>query len=210
MVAAAGVSGHVAGGASAGQFAGDGGHTSADSSVRRRLGGTGGESSGSSGSTNRASPEDDAGPRDTSDASCDVTATSTANQPSYLGDWSAGDYPSDFSDGNYLTISGVTGQMGNERQYGVHVPSGYSKDKPVPALFCIHGSGQNAAMFCLDTGVSWPAKAELEDFVVIMPNGYMNSWNAGECCGDAVSAGLDDVSLMRAIFAEVSKHVNHV
>ncbi len=41
-----------------------------------------------------------------------------------------------------------------------------------------------------------------------MPNGYMNSWNGGTCCGGAVSAGLDDVSLMRAIFAEVGKHVN--
>jgi polyhydroxybutyrate depolymerase len=63
-------------------------------------------------------------------------------------------------------------------------------------------------MFCLDTGVAWPTKADHEGFVVIMPNGYMNSWNAGTCCGAAVSAGLDDVSLMRAIFAEVGKHVN--
>ncbi len=125
-----------------------------------------------------------------------------------MGDWITGDYPSDFSAGNYLTISGVTGQMGNARQYAVHVPTGYSKDTPVPALFCIHGLEQNAVMFCLDTGVAWPTKADSEGFVVIMPNGYMNSWNAGTCCGGAVSAGLDDVSLMRAIFTEVGKHVN--
>jgi polyhydroxybutyrate depolymerase len=146
---------------------------------------------------------------DGSDASsCVAPATSTASQPGYVGDWSAGDYPSDFSGGNYLTISGVTGQMGNARQYAVHVPTGYDAATPVPAVFCIHGLGQTATMFCLDTGVAWPTKADQEGFVVIMPNGYMNSWNAGTCCGSAVSAGLDDVSLMRAIFAEVGKHVN--
>jgi polyhydroxybutyrate depolymerase len=41
-----------------------------------------------------------------------------------------------------------------------------------------------------------------------MPNGYMNSWNAGTCCGSAVSAGLDDVALLPAIFTEVGRHVN--
>jgi polyhydroxybutyrate depolymerase len=136
-------------------------------------------------------------------------ASSTASASGYLGDWTAGDYPSDFNDaGDYLTISGVTGQMGNPRQYAVHVPTGYDKNTPLPALFCLHGLGQTAALFCLDTGVAWPDKGDQENFVVIMPNGYMNSWNGGTCCGGAAQAGLDDVSLMRAIFAEVGTHVN--
>lgn len=140
--------------------------------------------------------------------SCLASASSTADQPGYMGDWKAGDYPSNFSSGKYLTISGVTGQKGNAREYAVHVPMGYSAAAPVPALFCIHGLEQNPVMFCLDTGVAWPAKGDKEGFVVIMPNGYKASWNAGTCCGGAVSAGLDDVALMRAIFAEVGKHVN--
>jgi polyhydroxybutyrate depolymerase len=151
----------------------------------------------------------DAVPANSPDASSSVAATpSTAELPGYLGDWSGGDYPSNFSAGNYLTISGVVGQKGNARQYGVHVPKGYSRSTPVPALFCLHGLAQNPVMFCLDSGVAWPAKADKEGFVVIMPNGYMNSWNGGTCCAAAASAGLDDVSLMRAIFAEVGKHVN--
>ena len=162
-----------------------------------------------SGATDVGNSAGDDGPATGSDASsCMAGASSTASQPGYMGDWSAGDYPSNFSGGNYLTISGVTGQMGNARQYGVHVPTGYSAGTPVPALFCIHGLDQNPVMFCLDSGVAWPTKADQEGFVVIMPNGYMNSWNAGTCCGGAVSAGLDDVALMRAIFAEVGKHVN--
>ncbi len=166
-------------------------------------------SSSATGSADSSGSGDDAPATGRPDASpCTAGASSTASQPGYVGDWSAGDYPSNFSGGNYLTISGVTGQMGNARQYAVHVPTGYSAGTPVPALFCIHGLGQNPVMFCLDSGVAWPSKADQEGFVVIMPNGYMNSWNAGTCCGGAVSAGLDDVSLMRAIFAEVGTHVN--
>ena len=183
-------------------------------------GSSGSGSNGSSGSGDNGSGDDasagidggdstdasDAGSTDAS--SCVGSASSTASQSGYLGDWAPGDYQSNFSGGNYLTISGVTGQMGNDRQYAVHVPTGYSKNTAVPALFCLHGLAQNPVMFCLDTGVAWPTKADQEGFVVIMPNGYMNSWNAGTCCGGAASAGLDDVSLMRAIFAEVGKHVN--
>ncbi len=164
-------------------------------------------SSGDSNSGASSANDDDTGPS-TAPSSCADGPNITALRSGYMGDWVAGDYPSNFSAGNYLTISGVAGQMGNTRQYAVHVPTGYSKDTPVPALFCLHGLAQNAVMFCLDTGVAWPTKADQEGFVVIMPNGYMNSWNAGTCCGGAVSAGLDDVALMRAIFAEVSTHVN--
>jgi polyhydroxybutyrate depolymerase len=142
-------------------------------------------------------------------ASCTSGPSSTAGQPGYVGDWRAGDYPPDFVDGgSYLTITGVPGQMNNTRQYAVHVPAGYQADTPVPALFCIHGLGQTASLFCLDTGVAWPDKGDKEGFVVIMPNGYQNSWNGGTCCGAAASNGLDDVALVRAIFAEVGKHVN--
>ncbi len=208
--------------ASLGPRPGSGGTSSGGtSSGGTSSGGTsgGGTSGGAEDSGSGSSNADDAG-ADGGDSASDLdssradgspcmgSASSTASLSGYLGDWSAGDYPSDFGSGNYLSISGVTGQMGNTREYAVHVPTGYSGSTPVPALFCIHGLAQNPVMFCLDTGVAWPTKADQEGFVVIMPNGYMNSWNAGTCCGGAVSAGLDDVSLMRAIFAEVGKHVN--
>ena len=194
--------GRGAGSASSGGSGGGGAGPSGSSS------GSGSGSSGGTGSSAgpQAGDAGDAAPADGS--SCPTLSNSTASQPGYAGDWSPGDYPSNFSGGNYLTISGVAGQMGNARQYAVHVPMGYDKNTPVPALFCIHGLDQTAVMFCLDTGVAWPAKGDKEGFVVIMPNGYMNSWNGGTCCGSAASSGLDDVALMRAIFAEVGTHVN--
>jgi len=51
-------------------------------------------------------------------------------------------------------------------------------------------------------------KSDQEGFVLVMPNGYQSSWNAGTCCGGASTSKLDDVALFRAIFKEVSAHVN--
>jgi polyhydroxybutyrate depolymerase len=142
------------------------------------------------------------------EASC-TTPHSSKDLPGWVGDWMPGEYPpGDITAQSYLTIDNVPGQQGNSRQYKVHVPPGYDPGTPMPLLFCIHGLGQNAVMFCTDTGVDWHTKPDQEGFLLVMPNGYQSSWNAGTCCGAAQSAGLDDVALMRAIFTEVKKHVN--
>lgn len=120
------------------------------------------------------------------------------------GDWGPGDYPKEPS--GYLEITGVKGQPG-PRQYRVHVPPSYDPQKPTPVVFCIHGLGQNAIMFCT-TGADMIPKSDAEGFILVMPNGYQNSWNGGTCCGAAVTEKLDDVALMKAIFKEVSGHLN--
>jgi polyhydroxybutyrate depolymerase len=124
-----------------------------------------------------------------------------------LGDWGPGDYPPDINSQNYLELTGVKGQKSYTRQYKVHVPSKYDPRVPAPLLFCIHGFLQNAPMFCV-TGASLDKKSDSEGFILVMPNGYQNSWNAGTCCGAATNEQLDDVALFRAIFAEVDKHLN--
>jgi polyhydroxybutyrate depolymerase len=133
----------------------------------------------------------------------------TSGNAGWLGDWGPGDYPpGDITAQSYLTITGVKGQQGHDRQFKVHVPPSYSASTPMPVLFCLHGLFQNAVMFCLDQGVAWNTKSDAEGFILVMPNGYQNSWNGGTCCGAAATAGLDDVSLIRAIFAEVATHLN--
>jgi polyhydroxybutyrate depolymerase len=133
------------------------------------------------------------------------------------GDWSAGDYPPDLHAQTYLPLSGVSGQGDNVRGYKVHVPPSYDPKVPTPVLFALHGLSQNAVMFAVD-GANWPAKSDAEGFILIMPTGNVQnsdgswglagSWNAGECCGGAATAGLDDVALMRAIFADADEHLN--
>lgn len=121
------------------------------------------------------------------------------------GDWVAGDYPKGAD--AFLDITDIAGQPGKTRQYKVHVPASYDPQKPTPVVFCIHGLGQNALMFCAN-GADMVAKSDAEGFILVMPNGYMNSWNGGTCCGVAASEKLDDVAFMRAIFKEVSGHLN--
>ena len=63
------------------------------------------------------------------------------------------------------------------------------------------------ALFCV-TGTAMNAKSDEAGFILVMPNGYQNSWNAGTCCGGASAEQLDDVALFRAILDEVGEHVN--
>ena len=131
----------------------------------------------------------------------------TVSHGSGPGDWKAGDYPADAHAQTYLEIKDVPGQMGNVRQYKVHVPAGYDAQAPMPLVFCFHGLSQNAVMFCID-GAGMLAKSDKEGFILVMPNGFQNSWNAGTCCGGAATSKLDDVALVHAIFDEVKSHLN--
>jgi polyhydroxybutyrate depolymerase len=161
-----------------------------------------------------------AGSRDGSDAGADDAgsdkpdsmpesdaATPGAPRSTGPGDWVPGDYPPNLMAETYLEISGVPGQGSNVRQYKVHIPPSYKPSVPAPVVFCIHGLGQTAVLFCTAAS-GMIAKSDAEGFVVVMPNGYQNSWNAGTCCGAASTEKLDDVALIRAIFSEVGKHVN--
>jgi polyhydroxybutyrate depolymerase len=83
----------------------------------------------------------------------------------------------------------------------------YDPAKPMPIVFCIHGLGQDGLLFCRD-GASMPSKSDAVGFILVMPNGVGNSWNAGTCCGDAITQKLDEIAFFRAMFAELSKHLN--
>jgi polyhydroxybutyrate depolymerase len=183
-------SGGSAGSRDAGSTAGIGGE-SPDGSAREDASTDGGPPTDSGASTGHAR---DAGSSDGGDRDSGF-------------DWGPGDYPPDVNSQTYLEISGVPGQNDYVRQYKVHVPPGYDPKKPAPLVFCIHGLAQNAVMFCV-AGAAMDKKSDSAGFILVMPNGYQNSWNAGTCCGGASTEKLDDVALFRAIFAEVRKHVN--
>jgi polyhydroxybutyrate depolymerase len=120
------------------------------------------------------------------------------------GDWVAGDYPPDISGSTYLEIPNLPGSAGNVRQYKVHVPKGYTPTVPAPVLFCFHGLGQDAVFFCVNAS-GLPAKSDEEGFILVMPNGIGNSWDAGTCCSNS---GLNEPEFIRAVFNEISTHLN--
>lgn len=190
-------SGGIAGsGASSGALRGGGSPANAGGS------GAVGASSAADGSTTPSGgTNSDAGPLGSPDGSVDAGA------PVAIGDWGPGDYPADITAQTYLEISGVAGQGSYVRQYKVHVPPSYDPTVPTPVVFCIHGLGQNAVLFCVN-GAAMDQKSDQAGFILVMPNGYQSSWNGGTCCGAASTEQLDDVALFRAIFEEVKTHLN--
>lgn len=166
------------------------------------------EDGGTNAGTDAATgPEADAAAEHRTDAATGPAVD--AGTPTITGpdQWAAGDYPPDLLLESYLEIAGVPGQNGYTRQYKVHVPPGYDPQTPAPLVLCIHGLGQTPVLFCLN-GAQMHVKSDQEGFILVMPLGYLNSWNAGTCCGGASTEQLDDVALMRAILEEVGTHLN--
>jgi polyhydroxybutyrate depolymerase len=148
--------------------------------------------------------EDDADSMDEADASEADAGEPQPSKSTGPGDWVAGDYPPGIKKQTYLKIADLPGSKGAVRQYKVHVPPSYDPQRPMPAVFCFHGLGQSAVSFCVGaTGL--PAKSDEEGFILVMPTGVDNSWSAGTCCSDA---GLDEIEFIRAVFDEISTHLN--
>ena len=83
------------------------------------------------------------------------------------------------------------------RTVHVHVPPGYDPARATPLVLDFHGYTSNAAQQDLLSQMT--AKADAAGFIAVLPEGTGSSpsWNAGACCGEAVSNGVDDVGFVR-------------
>lgn len=83
------------------------------------------------------------------------------------------------------------------RSYDVYAPASYSGAQSVPLVVDLHGFGSNGADH---RGISgWTTQAETAGFLVVHPNGLFSGWNAGVCCGVAMTTGVDDVGFLSAM-----------
>lgn len=78
--------------------------------------------------------------------------------------------------------------------------------KPAPLVIALHGGGGTGATMV----PRWADKARAEGIVVAFPNGLgrmarVGTWNAGGCCGYAMSEGVDDVAFVRAVIDDVAR-----
>ena len=90
-----------------------------------------------------------------------------------------------------------------ERNYQLHVPTGYDHTVATPVVFDLHPFVTNASIMDMMTG--FRAKGDEEGFIVVQPNGISGSWTGGPlCCGEAASQDLDDVGLIRAIRDQIA------
>jgi polyhydroxybutyrate depolymerase len=96
-----------------------------------------------------------------------------------------------------LTINGI------KRNYTLFVPRAETSDgSPHPILFAYHPA--EATPTYMEKNAPFHLASGTETFVVIYPEGYGKTFNAGGCCGAAYSKGIDDVGFFKAIMADVA------
>lgn len=98
---------------------------------------------------------------------------------------------------------------GRNREYIIHVPAGAALGKDLPLLLAFHGGGGEAAGFQASAGLD--AVADRETFLAVYPYGTgalprrLLTWNAGECCGSAMTREVDDVAFAIAVIDDVMR-----
>ncbi len=105
---------------------------------------------------------------------------------------------------------GAAGEMpltlhlgGQDRTMIVHVPTTYNPKVPASLVFNFHGFVNTAAQ---QRDISlMEATSDAHGFILVYPDGLGQSWNAGDCCGLAVTANVDDVGFVKAALATMSR-----
>lgn len=105
--------------------------------------------------------------------------------------------PQDVDTGE-LTLESVQ-SGGLDRYFWVYEPEGLTEDAPV--VVCFHGGGGSAKSAISGYGIV--EEAEARGYVAVFPEGvgpfggpplfFLETWNAGACCGPAQEDDVDDV-----------------
>ena len=98
-----------------------------------------------------------------------------------------------------LTHGGVA------RSYLVHVGRAVTPGKAAPLVVNVHGLNNSPAIQVAFSGMS--ALADTRGLVVAYPQGLNASFNAGGCCGQSASSGVDDIGFIRDLVTDVEKQV---
>lgn len=91
---------------------------------------------------------------------------------------------------------------GKVRTALVHLPANYD-GSPTPVVFNFHGNTSSAQVQRQYSAMD--ATADTKGFIVVYPEGFENSWNAGFCCGQAQSQNIDDVDFAVELIDELAK-----
>lgn len=90
-----------------------------------------------------------------------------------------------------------------QRQFILHVPVSYQRNRPAALVIMLHGHGARAATFERSTGMS--TKSDRESFIVVYPQGLgsPSAWHTGT---DA--SGRADVAFIRTLIDSISRQYN--
>ena len=86
---------------------------------------------------------------------------------------------------------------GMSRTYRIYRPPDLAPGTRAPLVMVLHGGfGRGSGA---EQHYRWDAPARTNHFVVVYPDGFSRTWNAGSCCGPAMQRNLDDVGFLSAI-----------
>jgi polyhydroxybutyrate depolymerase len=101
------------------------------------------------------------------------------------------------------------------RRYLVHVPRTpprrFLLARRYPLLILLHGSGEDGKL--IEDMTKMDSVSERYNMIVAYPDGTRSilgkisaDWNSGECCGYAARQNVDDMSFLRGIIDDLSRH----
>jgi polyhydroxybutyrate depolymerase len=94
---------------------------------------------------------------------------------------------------------------GLERRYIVYLPSVADPNKALPVVIGFHGAWGTAKSF--EEQSEFHNAPRASEFLIVYPNGYRRSWNAGACCGAAKRDRIDDVKFVEEILSDLKSLV---
>jgi polyhydroxybutyrate depolymerase len=92
------------------------------------------------------------------------------------------------------------------RRYLLHIPPGYDPGKPTPVVLAFHGRFSTGREMEKLTNLS--ELADKQGFIVVYPNGYGRSWNAGHGTGEAEARGVNDVKFTVELINSLCQTLN--
>ena len=95
---------------------------------------------------------------------------------------------------------------GLSRTYIVHLPPAYQNQgaQSFPVVLAFHGGGGKADG--MDKLTHMNATADQDDFIVVYPNGYKNSWADGRGVTNAEKDNVDDVQYTSDLITDLAAH----
>jgi polyhydroxybutyrate depolymerase len=165
-------------------------------------GGSGSSSGGSSVSSSGGSGGGSGGGSSGGDYDAGSFDAGSVDAPIATGDASSG-----CSTAATAGMHDVTIQSGGmARTFHVYVPAKYVEATSTPdtLVFVFHGYtqvGTGNSFTSIEYLSQMDPVSDAQGFLLVYPDGYMNSWNAGRCCGAAVSSNVDDVGFFDDMLA---------
>ena len=93
-----------------------------------------------------------------------------------------------------IEVDGLT------RDYAVIAPSDAADREPLPLLLFLHGPNVTPAnMKSMEEMAGFDALVVDPGLIMVYPEGYQNTWNAGTCCQPATTEAIADVAFIGAL-----------